>query len=191
MGYGIISNNISEKYKIQWIAPERTGSRKLSEILSYYGFTNNGDKVFNFGKFNYSHYYDPTKYMDYKILCSVRNPYSRVLSLFKNFYKTDTEKNKDSFKSFLINGLSSGGMRQMVLNPVLDRNPDYIVRLENMEEDLLKLPFIFDVLTESQIKLLVIHGKTIEPWEDYYDDESKNIVYNLIPNQFNFFGYEK
>lgn len=191
MGNGILGNNISEKYKTQWIAPERTGSRKLAEILCYYGFTNNGKNVYNFGKYGYTHIHDSTKYVDYKILCSTRNPYSRVLSLFKNFYQHSKDKTKDSFKKYLKYELPKGQMYQMVVNPVLSKAPDYFVRLEYMADDLLKVPFISDVLTENQIRMLSEHGKPIDEWESYYDDECRDIVYNLIPNQFQYFGYSK
>ena len=42
------NNNISEKYKFEWIAPERTGSRKVAEVLSYYGFKRNNQPIFLF-----------------------------------------------------------------------------------------------------------------------------------------------
>jgi hypothetical protein len=191
MSSGIMGNNISEKYKFQWIAPERTGSRKLSEILTYYGFTWNGEKVFNYGTYKYSHRTDQNNYQDYKVICSARNPYSRVLSLFKNFYQKTQEKNKETFKNYLKYDLPQGQMYNMVVNPILTNRPDYIIRLEHMVDDLLKLPFILDVLTERQVRLLTEHGKPIDEWESFYDEESKDIIRNLIPTHFEYFGYEK
>jgi uncharacterized protein YfaA (DUF2138 family) len=41
-------------------------------------------------------------------------------------------------------------MLRMVVSPRITVKPDYIIRLEHMTEDLLKLPFIFDVLTENK-----------------------------------------
>jgi hypothetical protein len=186
-----MGNNISEKYKFQWIAPERTGSRKLSEILTYYGFTCDGVKVFHYGTHKYSHYTNQTNYQDYQVICSSRNPYSRVLSLFKNFYSRAKEKNKETFKNYLKYDLPQGQMYKMVVNPILTKRPDYIVRLEYMADDLLKLPFIHDVLTENQVRLLSEHGKPIDEWESFYDEESKDIIRNLIPTHFEYFGYEK
>lgn len=189
MGSGVVGNNISEKYKFQWIAPERTGTRKLSEILSYYDFTWNGKKVFNHGIQNYSHYFNPNNFEEYKIICSTRNPYSRILSLFKNYYLG--KKDKETFKNYLKYDLPKGQMYKMVVNPILTKRPDYIVRLEYMDDDLLKLPFIYDVLTENQVRLLSEHGKPIDEWESFYDEESKDIIRNLIPTHFEYFGYEK
>lgn len=192
MGSGVYGCNISEKYKFVWVAPERTGSRKVAEILTYYGFTNNGKKVFDTEKYGFSHYCNPNEnHNDYKIICNLRNPYSRVYSLFKNFYGLSSNKDKDSFKRYLVNDLPVGQMAKMVVNPILNRNPDYIIRLENMYEDLLKLPFILDVLNENQLKMLSTHGKPIDEWEEFYDSESKSIVYDFCKDHFIFGGYEK
>jgi len=187
----IFGNNISEKYKFQWVAPERTGSRKVAEILSYYGFTNQGKNVFYFGNYNYSHHYDPKLNKDFRIVCNCRNPYSRVLSLYKNFYQSPLIKNQVNFKRYLTEDLPKGKMLKLILNPTLESKPDYVIRLEKMTDDLLKLPFIYDVLSEKQIILLSSHPKKLEDWESHYDSESKEIVYNLIPNQFEYFGYQK
>ncbi len=188
----VFGNNVSEKYKFIWVAPERTGSRKVAEVLTYYGFQNNGTRVFEVGNYAFNHYYTPDeKYEDYKIVCNTRNPYSRVYSLFKNFYGKSLKKDKDSLKSFLVNNLVSGEMVKMVMNPILSKKPDYVIRLEHMSEDLLKLPFISDVLTEEQVRMISSHGKEIEEWEQYYDLESKNIVYSYCKDHFIFGGYEK
>jgi hypothetical protein len=192
VGKGTTEYNISEKYKFIWLAPERTGSRKVAEILSYYGFTNGGSTLFRVGEYNFSHYSkELDKYEGYKLICNTRNPYSRVYSLFKNFHSLSPDKSKESFKKYLINDLSRGQTNRMLNNPPHDIKPDYLVRVEYMTEDLLKLPFIFDVLTEKQVRLFSYHEKPIEDWEVFYDDESKNIVYNLLKYQFDLFGYEK
>lgn len=192
MGSGTSGINVSEKYKFIWVAPERTGSRKVAEVLTYYGFTNNGKRVFNTGEYSYNHYYIPSeKYDDYKIICCTRNPYSRVYSIFKNYYMPVKDKGKDSFKKYLINDIQNSQIIQMIVNPALDQKPDYIIRMENMTEDLLKLPFISDVLTKVQVIMLSSHGKEIESWEEYYDQESKDIVYHYCKDHFIFGGYEK
>lgn len=194
MSIDLLRQNISAKYGFQWIAPERTGSRKVAEILSYYGFTNNGNKIFQSSQreFSYFHGYEPSdRYENFKLIYNTRNPYSRVYSLFKNFYGTIKEKDSSSFKKYLINHLSNGMMEKMITNPILDERPDYVIRLENMTEDLMKLPFIFDVLNEKQIRLLTEHGKPIEEWESFYDQESKDIVYEYCKHQFIFGEYSK
>jgi hypothetical protein len=91
--------NVSEKYKAIWLAPERTGSRKISEVLSFYDFKQNNKPIFYFGNYNFSHVTPSDgRYSDYKIISNARNPYYRVYSLFKNYYGESLEKNKDNFR---------------------------------------------------------------------------------------------
>jgi hypothetical protein len=185
-------NNVSDKYKCEWIAPERTGSRQLAEVLTYYGFKRNGTPLFNNGRYNYSHLslFDE-HYSDYKLICSARNPYGRVYSLFKNFYQSISDKSIVGFKQFLTNDLPKGQTLQMVLNPRPNLSYDYVIRLEHLVDDLLKLPFISDVLTETQLRMICTHGKEIDNWEPFYDNEMKEIVYNLTEYQFKAWGYNK
>jgi hypothetical protein len=199
--------NVSEKYKAIWLAPERTGSRKVSEVLAFYDFKQNDEPIFYFGNYNFSHVTpNDGRYSDYKIISNARNPYSRVYSLFKNYYRESLEKNKDNFKKYLTEGLVTGQMetptsaslvetlnniKNMVINPILSRVPDHIIRLEYMTEDLMKIPFIYDVLNKKQIEMLSQHGKDIDEWECFYDQESKDIVYEKCKDHFIYWGYEK
>lgn len=183
--------NISEKYKFIWLAPQRTGGRKIAEILSYYGFENDGGPTFNFGEYNFSHECDFDNFPDgYKVICNTRNPYSRVLSFFKNFYKTNEPKTKDEFEKFL-DMVTGGFMNTMLVNPTLSYKPDYLIRLEHMNEDLKKLPFIYDLLSEKQIDLLTEHHKPIDDWESFYNENTKELIFKLLEHHFIFFGYEK
>jgi len=186
------NNNVSEKYKFEWIAPERTGSRKVAEVLSYYGFKRNNQPIFMTGSYYYGHADKFNElYSGYKVICNARNPYGRVYSIFKNFYKTIPDNSIVGFKQYLTNDLPKGQTLKMVLSPEPNRSYDYVVRLEHMVDDLLKLPFISDVLTETQLKMICSHGKEIEDWREFYDDEMKEIVYNLTKYQFEKWGYEK
>ena len=188
----IIHNNISEKYKFEWIAPERTGSRKVAEVLNYYEFKRNNQPIFMTGYYNHVHSAKFNElYSGYKVICNARNPYGRVYSIFKNFYNMIRDKSIVGFKQYLTNDLIQGQTLKMVLSPEPNRSYDYVVRLEHMVDDLLKLPFISDVLTETQLKMICSHGKEIEDWREFYDDEMKEIVYNLTKYQFEKWGYEK
>jgi hypothetical protein len=199
MGLGVAGGNISEKYKFQWIAPERTGSRKVAEVLSYYDFNHLGDKIYNYGRYNYSHKTIVNENLwkviypslQYKTICNARNPYGRTYSLFKNFYSQIRDKSKEGFRRYLTEDLPRGQTMSMVVEPKWDKPFDYVIRLEHMKDDLMKLPFILDVLTESQVEMMSSHGKEIENWEEFYDDEMKEIVYNLTEHHFNLWGYKK
>ena len=185
-------NNISKKYNYQWIAPERTGSRKVSEILTYYDFKCNNKPLNYFGVYNYNHNIEPNEEgIDYKVICNARNPYGRVYSIFKNFYDLIKDKSKEGFRKYLTEDLPRGQTTKMVTQPKWDKPFDYVIRLEHMKDDLMKLPFILDVLTESQVEAMSSHGKEIDSWEEFYDDDMKEIVYEYTKHQFKSWGYEK
>jgi hypothetical protein len=193
------SNNISEKYRFQWIAPERTGSRKVAEVLSYYDFKHFGDRIYNYGGHKYTHKTIVNKNLwkginpssQYKTICNARNPYGRTYSLFKNFYSRIKDKSREGFRRYLTEDLPRGQTMSMVVEPKWDKPFDYVIRLEHMKDDLMKLPFILDVLTESQVEMLSSHGKGIDDWSEFYDDEMKEIVFNLTEHHFKLWGYEK
>jgi hypothetical protein len=192
MSSRVPSNNVSEKYKFQWIAPERTGSRKVAEVLSYYDFKNNGYRVCSYGDYYYTHtHISLEKYSQYRTICNARNPYGRTYSLFKNFYWQIKDKSKEGFRDYLLNHLPKGNMLTIVVGPMVNKPFDYIIRLEHMKEDLMKLPFILEVMSESQIEMMISHGKDIDDWSEFYDDEMKEIVYNLTEHHFKLWGYEK
>ena len=186
-----MGSNISEKYKCEWVAPERTGSRKVAEVLSYFGFTNNGKPIFSANSYIFSHLGPNEKYEDYTLICNARNPYARTYSIFKNYVPQERDKGKDSFKKFLFEKMEKDITKEMIINPVFQRTPNHIIKLENMAQDLLKLPFITDKLDESQVNMLTIHGKPLDEWEQYYDTETKEFVYNLTKHHFIAWGYEK
>jgi hypothetical protein len=189
----VVNNNmnISEKYKFIWIAPERTGSRKIAEILNYYGFKYNNKSISLNGNVRYSHNDNIDYNYNYKVICNARNPYGRTYSIFKNFYSKIKDKSKNGFKEYLLYDLPNGQMKETIVRAKVDKPFEYVIRLEHMKDDLMMLPFISDVLTKSQIEMLTSHGKEIEDWKEFYDDEMKEIVYGYTKHQFELWGYEK
>jgi len=186
-------SNISEKFKCQWIAPERTGSRKIAEILSYFGFTNDGKPLFSSNQHKYTHevYFDK-EYEDYKLICNARNPYAKTLAIYKNFYKTGILiGSKENFKRFVFEDLRLGRTVKMVQRPILNRKIDYIIKLETIVEDLQKIPFIIEKFSSEKIALIASHGKPLRDWEEYYDQETKDVVYSYTSHLFEMWGYER
>ena len=193
-----IEANTNDKYKLVWIAPERVGSRSTAKIFSYCGFMCRGKQLSVANALNYTHNSEiPPKYKDYQIVCSGRNPYSRTLSVYKNFVSSYLDI---TFKDYVI-GITSGKPEEIFedgvskystfVNPVLEKQPEYVIRLENIFEDLKKLPFIYNHLTEQQLEMMCEHGKEIDEWESHYDQEMKDLVYQHLKHQFDMWGYEK
>lgn len=184
-------SNISEKYRCEWVAPERTGSRKVAEVLTYFGFTNNNKPIYHYNNHFHLHNGPNEKYKDYILICNARNPYARTYSIFKNLYPQSIDKSKESFKKYLFEDMEKNITGPIVVKPIFTKIPDYLVRLEYMYEDLMKLPFILEVLNTSQLEMLCSHGKPIEDWEQFYDQETKDFVYSLTKHHFDVWGYEK
>ena len=188
-GVGVPGYNISQKYKCFWVAPSRTGSRTVAQILTHYDFKFNGEPVFYYDSYNYSHITtNVNQYPHYEFICNARNPYARVYSHFQNYSNKFEFKTKSNFRKYVE-------MKMWKENnlhyPVLSKKPDYVLRLEHLKEDLMRVPFILDKLTERQLDLYLEHGKTLEPWEPHYDSDIKEIVYEEFKDHFYFFNYEK
>lgn len=182
------SNNISEKYHAVWIAPERTGSRTVSQVLNYCGFFHDGKPICLHDKHDYTHRFNnPELFNDWTQICSARNPYARTYSIFKMI----GNKHGDSFRDFILKKKFEYIGKVMFSEPNLIKKPEYILRLENLKEDILKIPFVHNYLTETQLDYMLTHGKELTPWEIHYNDEMKEIVYEVTKHHFEMWGYEK
>jgi hypothetical protein len=183
--------NICEKLNFVWVAPERTASRMQATIFSIFGFKINNEPVFHINKYAYTHNYDERQIPHgYEIVCGARNPYSRVVSLYENFYKNNPA-NKKNFTEFLRDVDKENFVNQ-IKNPLfVSRRPNYLVRFENFKEDFMNLPFFHERMTEKQLTLML--KTNIEPreWQSYYTEESKEIVKRLCSHHIEVWGYEK
>ena len=72
----------------------------------------------------------PREYKDYTTFATIRNPYTRFLSQY-NFFGQG-----DAIEKFLKGGWPS------ITKELEGMRLDYVVRLENLEEDFYKLPFV-------------------------------------------------
>jgi len=162
--------NVSHKYKVIWWAPERTATKLLTQIFKHFEFEypENKKKNKKLGEPYHSHELGiPEGCEDYQIICSVRNPYDRVLSLYKNFttvglnalYTRDTKsdfvKRFDHFiKELYIYAIEQKKIENLerevpVRNLISKMNftttiPNHIIRMENLVDDLEKIDFVRD-----------------------------------------------
>lgn len=192
--------NISHEHKIIWWAPERCGTKATAHIFSKLGFeyftdeTETKKQITDNGIYYQSHSLKyPEKYGDYKIICSIRNPYDRMLSIFSNFtnlgstfvYTKDKSQNLvNTFESFiremlLYNKVSTKEdlEKRPIQKSYLSKYsfetqvPDFFIKMESLEEDLGKLDFV----KESKI------------WKSGYirDYLNRNPYINVRPYKFN------
>lgn len=190
--------NISFEHKIIWWAPERCATKATAHIFhqlgfeSYYSSTEN-EQIKDY----HSHSINiPEEYSDYRVVCSIRNPYDRVLGLFRSFtnvgksivYTKDThQKFMDSYETFLKEVfVFTKPERRNVMDikhekaflkdyiskyTFENKTPDQFIRSENLIEDISQLDFV----TESGI------------WKSGYIEEylTNNKHINVRPYKFN------
>lgn len=163
--------NISFEHKIIWWAPERCATKATAHIFQQLGFESYYTTIDNKQITDYHSHsiVIPEEYSDYQVICSIRNPYDRVLGLFKTMtnvgrsmvYTKDTHKNfMDNYENFLnevfvfakvkdIEGfgekLDKTFMKDFIAKYSFEeRVPDYFIRSENLLEDISKFEFVND-----------------------------------------------
>jgi hypothetical protein len=215
--------NFSTKHKIIWWAPERCATKLVADIFSNYDFKYK-ENIKSEPKELTSPYHShaifvPEEFNDFKIVCSIRNPYDRALSLFTNFTsigsqivytKTTKQIFIDRFSEFVIQLLRYSEVRKLDSDPekntVLknyvakydfdDRIPDYFIRMEHLKEDLSKLDFIAESpLWKSDFFDGFISNNpfmNLKPYsfDDIYTFESAQIVFNYFKKHFFLCNYD-
>jgi len=127
------------------------------------------------------------KFNSYYKFCVVRNPYDVVVSAY--FYS----RSRHDFKTFCKryeNYFAVYNTRRIFLDgaPVCQ----YYIRYENLLEDM-KVVLAALGITNYDLDKLPRHksGTRIDrrPYQDYYDDETRALVYELFKAEFDMFGY--
>lgn len=217
--------NISHEHKIIWWAPERCGTKATAHIFSKLGFeyfideTETEKHITDDGIIYQSHNIKyPEKYSDYKIICSVRNPYDRMVSIFSNFTsvgksfvytKDNPQKLINTYDTFI---------KEMLLYKLVkteedlekrpaqksylykyrfeSRIPDVFIKMESLEDDLGKLDFVSEsnIWKSGYIRdyLKLNPHINIRPYKfnDIYSFESAKRVYEYHKRQFILFDYD-
>ena len=164
--------NISHKHKTIWWAPERCGTKATAHIFNHFDFEYtgvSGNK--NLPKSNQyqSHVLTlPTnEYSDYDVICSVRNPYDRMVGIFSNFVsigksstylKTQHNVMVENFSNFINElfkhkeikpkfGMESKRDKVLLNDYILKYNfnmsiPVNYIRMENIINDIGEIKFI-------------------------------------------------
>jgi hypothetical protein len=140
----------------------------------------------------------PNKTKQYFKFTIVRNPYDRILSLYfwwKSFlYKKQKIKNnqfkRDDFKRFLI--FSDDFQYKYIMNPYENKHNFHIVHYENMMEELKQLP-VFQKkekdISFEKYPVLNASENSKKRFQERYDKELQDLVYNKWKKDFELFGY--
>jgi hypothetical protein len=213
--------NISHKHKIIWWAPERTGTKITTEIFLNYDFfvhNSNNDNEVSLKQENVSHLNKiQDKFLEYTLISNVRNPYDRVFSIFlATFYENIAlEKNKHdeikkTFNNWILNTFQSEKLcvklnanntaKNIDINYFLKwtlngKKPDFLIRIENLIEDLEKLDFIKSDTTWDSLKMKqivennVFKNKRAIKFDKMYDNYSAKLIYVYFKSVFNLVPY--
>ena len=138
----------------------------------------------------------PTKYLHkYRIFCLIRNPFSRILSMWrwektvKGFFEgVDYQKLK--FKEFLLKHTWDWYFKpqyDFIHADHIDINRVQLIRFENLQED-------FDVACDkigiSRQQLPHKNKTKHKHYTEYYDDETRTIVAEKYTKDIEHFGYQ-
>ena len=147
---------------------------------------------------------------DYPIICNVRNPYSKCVSSFLDETADKHHENHGkSFKDWLlelthVDRIHTNSDHFYILDwEKIGRRPDYLIRLEHMEEDLRKLP-MYQHTKYFEEAMTVVRNNSFKyenPRDEYkgefqyfqkhYDQETADIVYTYHKEYFELGGYDK
>ena len=197
--------NISLKNNCFVIMPPKTGSIHATNILKNFDFQFYKEKNSNF-KLVFNHLVHSrhtnlfTNHEKFKLLLTVRNPYSLMFS-YLNFYPKENSVSEviDYFESSLQEEFYENDFVWNTYKGFQERAPDYVLRLENLYEDYSKIPFInsSEMFLSGELEKQCKIKKNEKPeifrrnWKDYYNQSIADLVYYNFLNYFEFFGYDK
>jgi hypothetical protein len=127
------------------------------------------------------------KFNAYYKFCVVRNPYDVLVSAY--FYSRSKRDFKTFCKRYKNHFAENNGPRLF-----LDGAPvcQYYIRYENLLEDM-KVVLAALGITNYDLDKLPRHKSSTRvdkrPYQDYYDDETRALVYELFRAEFDMFGY--
>ena len=192
--------NVSHKYKTVLWLPQRTASRSIAPLFHDYNFIN--AEFFNpiDGYEKYSHILSiPPGCEQYDVICSVRNPYSWLLSIWHwdNFFPDVAEKDRISYAEFVENRSSD---LEGIMDNILKVEIKYLIKYESIKESILKIPWFnsyqldFNLEYNGNMSENLIRCSDNKNFSDYlkhYTKKELDIVNNKFSALFDKLGYLK
>lgn len=196
--------------------PPKTGSNHANFVFNFFDFgslvfRNSDNLVFFEPSQNiimHSHQFNVLPdHSFYKIICTARNPYTRLYSMYNHLNKLDNlyQFSLLGFKNFVMN-TDQNNPKYLDIQSILDnfftevtgpKIPDYFIRQENLYEDYLKIPFVSASTLNTSGLLQEICSKkmnTRAPYlniSDYVDQELQEFISTKYGFYFDLLGYSK
>ena len=194
--------NVSHKYKTVLWLPQRTASRTIAPLFYDYNFINAEFNTPINGYDKYSHTLSiPPGCEQYELICSVRNPYSWLLSIWHwdNFYPGTAAKDRISYAEFVENRASD---LEGIMNNILKAKINYLIKYESIKEHLYKIPWFnikpeilnYTLKNNNCISENLIRCSDDKNYSDYlkhYTKKELDIVSTKFSALFDRLGYVK
>lgn len=209
--------NVSTKYPLIFVHTPKTAGTSLNKVLDI-GEDEGGHKTVKFLK----SILDKSVYESHKKVSIIRNPFDRLVSLYKatepQFIDMANEKGfggKDyySFEAWFwdivshVNNITSEPLFYMSCYDIMTDESgkldiDYVIRFENLEEDLKNMfnDMGFDVPTLPKLNMAskkhpdLFESREKKHYSEYYECSTKDViidfVYEIFKKDFDAFGYK-
>lgn len=202
MNRNVSINKSDENKAFIWLPP-KTGSMHAEVIFNMFSFKfYRGSPCLNYPVETsdfiiHSHAYHLFDgHENYKLICTARNPITRLISAYL-FRNPENELTPQGFKKFFSKNLKENQFEYWLGGIKLHREPDYYLRLENLYEDYLKIPFVREskineigILKDFCFKKKNQSNKTLTV-EECYTSDMVDYIYNEYKDYFDKLGYER
>lgn len=191
--------NVCHELKTVLWLPQRTASRSIAPQFNKFNFINCYTNA-PIGCVQYEHELSiPKGCGDYEIICTVRNPYSWLLSIWHwdNFFPGVAEKDRVSYAEFVENRSSD---LEGIMDNILKVKIKYLIKYECIKESILKIPWFnscqhdFNLEHNGNISENLIRCSDNKNFSDYlkhYTKKELDIVNNKFSALFDKLGYVK
>lgn len=196
--------NISEEHKSFFWTPAKTASQHATLIFSCFSFglidcSYDRKEIYDVSEFPvHSHSLNLFEgHEDYKLICTARNPIHRIFSSFVYSNRFKERLYKEDFIVFFNQIIEKNDFLWLATIRTHLREPDYFIRVENMYEDYMKIPFINQskIAQSGTLYELCNRKKNVTKKfdiriEDFYTPDMLNYLYLEFQDYFDKLGYE-
>lgn len=139
--------------------------------------------------------YNKSYIKDYKIYCVIRNPFSRIISMWK--WEKSTKDLLEganyprlTFKEFVNNYVEDWYFKpqyEFIYTDSIDMNCINLIRFENLQQD---FNIVCDKIGIPRQQLPHVNKTNHKHYTEYYDDETRQIVAEKYAKDIEYFGYK-